>query len=299
MRPGTLQALAFVTLAAATGAAARGLAVAREGPFDIVFVPTAQTARWSALGHPTLVANFQWLRAVQYLGEPKGDERGWDALLPLGNLITDLDPRHDYAYQVIANVLAAKGRVRDSNRLLQKGVRNCPDKYILPFHRAVNAFLYSGNYAEAGRWFEIASRVPGAPAERMRGYASSMYTKGNRVDAALKMLSDMYEEATDDESRKAIRQRMDVVRFEDAAATIERAVDRYRQDRGMYPLSLEFLIFQGYLARIPDEPLGGRWYLDAEDGRVRSTVRKDRWNKPKPGLLSPGAHPGAGAPETP
>jgi tetratricopeptide (TPR) repeat protein len=280
MRRTIPHAAAFLLLAAGAWACARGLSAVHERPFDIWFVPTEGAARWASLGHPTLAANLQWLRAVQYMGEERGRERGFGALRPVIELVTDLDPRHDYVYQVSANILAAEGLVRDANELLQKGIRNCPDKYVLAFHRAVNAFLYGGDYAEAGRWFEVAASTPGAPVDRMRAYATTAYAKGRRADAALEMLQDLYDAAKDDESRRSISDRMDVVRFESVALALEHAVDRYRARHHVYPAGLLLLALDGILPALPRDPLGGTWYLDFDEKRVRSTSRHDRWNRP-------------------
>src|SRR6266545_1062582 len=152
--------------------------VAGEKPYDVAFVPSAASLRWTSLGHPTLAANLMWLRAVQYMGEPRADERGWSKLRAIVELVTDLDPRHGYAYQTSANLLSTAGLLSDSNAILEKGTRNVPDRYILPFQRAVNAFLYAGDYAEAGRWFEVAAKAPGAP-PHLRDYVLAMYVKGD------------------------------------------------------------------------------------------------------------------------
>jgi hypothetical protein len=91
----------LVAVALATGKVAvtrRLSAEAATTPYDLRYLPSARAARWASLGHPTLVANLYWLRAVQYMGDPKAGARGWDKLFPVLDLVTDLDPRHGYAY---------------------------------------------------------------------------------------------------------------------------------------------------------------------------------------------------------
>ncbi|HET8539353.1 MAG TPA: tetratricopeptide repeat protein [Anaeromyxobacter sp.] len=276
------RSLAFGTTAIALGAltvsAASRLSVAQERPYDLAFVPTPSATRWASAGHPTLVANLWWLRAVQYMGEPRADERGWERLFPAVDLVTDLDPRHGYAYQVAGNVLGSARRVEESNLLLEKGYRNVPDRYILPFHRAVNAFLYEGDYALAGEWFEKASRVPGAP-PRVRDYAIAMYVKGRAAETAISFLGHLYTQAEDPESRKAIRKQLDRAILERDAAMLEDAVRRYAQVRGTPPVALSQLVLEGFVAAIPRDPFGGEYVLDAS-GRVVSTANPDRYARP-------------------
>jgi tetratricopeptide (TPR) repeat protein len=274
--------LRLLALAAALGGATvllgTRLEEPRDRPYDIGILPASSALRWASLGHPLLVANLFWLRTVQYIGEPRGDRRGWDKLFPVVDLVTDLDPRHGYAYQVAGNVLGAVGRVDEANRILEKGTRNRPDRYILPFHRAVNAMLYAGDYVEAARWFEVASRVPGAP-EHMREYVLSMYVKGEEAGGAVTFLQHLLDTATDDESRRSLERQLLQARVEQAAAVIDAAVERFRERYVLPPVALEQLVFTGVLREIPPDPAGGTWVLD-DEGRAHSTISTKRFQRP-------------------
>jgi len=274
--------LRLLSLAAALAAGAvlvgARLEAPRDRPFDVDVLPTSSALRWASLGHPVLAANFFWLKAVQYIGEPRADARGWNKLFPLVDLVTDLDPRHGYAYQIAGNVLAGVGRVDDSNRILEKGIRNVPDRYILPFHRAVNAMLYQGDYVEAARWFEVASRAPGAP-EHMREYVLSMYVKGEEASGAVTFLQHLLDTARDDESRRSLQRQLLQARVEQAAAVIDAAVEHFRERYLLTPVVLEQLVFTGILRAIPPDPAGGTWILDVE-GRAHSTVYPQRYQRP-------------------
>jgi tetratricopeptide (TPR) repeat protein len=276
------RALAHAAVAAALAAAAGGVAhrisVADAKPYDVGFVPAARTLRWLSLGHPTLAANLTWLRTVQYVGEQRGDERGWGKLRPLLELVSDLDPRHGYAYQVGANMLSSAGLVSDANAILEKGIRAVPDRYILPFHRAVNAFLYERDHQLAGRYFELAARTPGAP-EHLREYVLAQYVKGDAAEAAIAFLQRLEAEAQDDDSRRSIRTQILRAVLERDALALEAAVERYRARVGVPPVTLAQLVFEGVVRAIPPDPYGGELFLDAH-GRVRSTVHPERFERP-------------------
>jgi hypothetical protein len=279
-------ALAGLALLAASAGVAHGLRVAGDRPYDLGFIPSARALRWISLGHPTLVANTMWLRAVQYMGENRADERGWAKLRPAIEVVTDLDPRHGYAYQTSANILASAGLLADSNAILEKGTRNVGDRYIIPFQRGVNAFLYDENFAEAGRWFEIAARTPGAPA-RLREYVVSMYVKGDTAEAALGFLRRVEEAAEDDESRRAIRFQIDRATLERDATRIERAAFAWVRTFGILPVVPLSLVVEGFLPSIPEDPFGGVYYFD-EEGRVRSTAYWKRFERPLTGAAREG-----------
>jgi tetratricopeptide (TPR) repeat protein len=226
------------------------------------------------LGNRTLAGNLYWLRTVQYIGEPRGAERGWSRLYPLADLVTDLDPKHGYAYQVAGLVLSALSRIDESSAILEKGARALPNRYILPYLRAFNAFFHEHDWEKAGRWAEIAARTPGAP-EHVRQNVLAYYVKGRHPDAAIVFLEQALAESTDPESRKAIESQLGVARFERDMAPVDRAVAAWRERNALGPLALPSLVDAGLLPSIPPDPFGGTLYL-GEDGRVRSSAHPQR-----------------------
>jgi tetratricopeptide (TPR) repeat protein len=277
MRRLALLALAVV-LASLTALSASRLAVAGERPYDIALIPKAGVLRWLSAGHTTLAANAYYLRAVQYIGELRSNERGWDKLYPVLDLVTDLDPKHGYAYQVGGVLLGSVDRVDESNALLEKGTRNLPDRYILPYLRAFNAFYYDGDFETAGRFAEAAAVAKNAP-PHVRSNVLAYYVKGHRPEAAIAFLTNLLAEARDDETREALEAQLKQAYLERDAALIERAVEIYRAAIGVRPALLEMLVAAGLLSDIPTDPFGGRYYVDGE-GRVRSTANEFRYQRP-------------------
>lgn len=300
MRRAPIIAIAAV-LAAATAAAASRLSAEHQRPYDVAVVPRATVLRWLSLGHPTLVANAFYLRAVQYIGEPRANERGWEKLHPLVDLVTDLDPGHGYAYQVAGIILGSVGRVQESNAILEKGTRAFPGRYILPYLRAFNAFYYEDDFALAGKFAEIAASKEGAPAH-VRQTMLAYYVKGQRPEAAIAYLSGLLAEARDDESREALAGQLKQAYLERDAAVIEVAVERFRREQGRDPERLEELVAAGLIRAIPRDPFGGSYYLD-NGGRVRSTEHAFRYHRPRdldkrqePGVTPERGYPGVAIP---
>jgi tetratricopeptide (TPR) repeat protein len=251
-----------------------------ERPYDVEVVPPASAVRWISLGHTLLAANFYWLRTVQYIGEPRADFRGWERLHPLAQLVTDLDPGHGYAYQVAGVVLASAGRVDESNAILEKGTRNVPSRYILPYLRAFNAFYYQGDWQQAGRWAELAAKAPGAP-DHVKRNVLAYYVKGGRAEAAIAFLENVLAETNDPESRKKLEAELLQARFEQEAERLDAAIGAYGQRFGAPPPSVAALAAAGLVKRLPPDPYGGTWILGA-DGRVRSSAHEFRFSPPPP-----------------
>ncbi len=275
-----VQLAVFAGLALATGMLARRLDTGQLRPYDVGIVPSAQTLRWVSLGHPTLASHLLWLRAVQYIGDPRGDERGWSKLYPLVDTLTDLDPGHGYAYQVAGTLLSTFDRLDESNAILEKGARALPDRYILPHLRAFNAFFYEDDWVTAGKWAEVAARSKGAP-EHARHYALAYYVKGRRADAAVDYLEQILSEARDAETRAAVEDQLKQAILERDAARVDDAAARWRARYVVGPLAIGQLVSEGLVERIPADPFGGELYVD-EDGRVRSTANPFRFAMPDP-----------------
>jgi tetratricopeptide (TPR) repeat protein len=295
-----LRFLVFVALAAATTFVASRLQVAQERPYDIDAVPRAGPLAFLFLGNRTLAADVNWLRAVQYIGEARGNERGWDKLFPLVDAVTDLDPKHGYAYQVAGAILSSVGRIDESNRILEKGARAVPDRYILPYHRAFNAFYYQGDWKEAGKWAEVAARTPGAP-PHVRQNVLAYYVKGKRADAAVAFLEQALQEAKDPDTKKALESQLKQARLELDASKVENAIQEWRSRYRAGPLALGQLVSEGLLPSVPPDPHGGELYLD-DEGRVRSTANPFRFARPEdPSEMSraPSVYPASKGARTP
>ena len=245
-------------------------------PYDISFVPDGSVTRIASLGHRTLVSDLYWLSAVQYVGEPRADERGWDKLLPMIDLVTDLDPRHSYAYQIGGIVLSAAGRLDESNRILEKGIARGPPYWSLPYYRSFNAWFYRGDYEEGAYWARLAARTPGASANIAR-LALSLSSKSGTPEEALEMLRELRATVKDDAIRDRLDEQMKLAVLERDAQALERAVERFRAARGRDPFALYELVAAGLVEAIPRDPFGGEYVWQAGERKVRSSANPFRF----------------------
>jgi tetratricopeptide (TPR) repeat protein len=275
-----LQAAAFVLLAGGVWLTGSHLEARAQAPYDVSVVPRASVMRWLSLGHPTLAANLFWLRTVQYVGEPRAEQRGWEKLYPLADLVTDLDPGHGYVYQVVGVLLGSLGQVAESNAILEKGIRNTPNRYILPYLRAFNAFYYEDDWPAAGRWAAVSAKTPGAPPHVFQN-VTAYYVKGRRADAAIAFLEQSLAEARDPDTRAAVEKQLRQARLEAVAQPLEDAAAAWRERYVGGPLALEQLVEEGLVPDLPPDPYGGELFLDGE-GRVRSSAHEFRFKPPTP-----------------
>jgi len=318
-------------------------ASARGAIRDPAFLPSGKTLRLAAFGQRLLLSDLYWLRLVQYMGETlihKADR--WAALYPLAEIVTDLDPRHGYAYQVVGSNLAGlAGRHEEAERILLKGMRELPGRWNLPFTHAVNKFLYEQDYRTAAEYARRAAEIGKRPglallASNLAGLAGRheeaerillkgmrelpgrwnlpfthavnkfLYEKDYRTAAEyarraaeigkrpglallasnLALITDAddeyattrdflelaIEQASTDEMRQELRERLVKVRTYEVLSRVERAVAAYRAAQGRPPLLLLDLVTTRLLPGLPEDPSGGIIEYDPATGQVRSTV---------------------------
>lgn len=268
--------LAAVLLAVATRVNLRLADAHVARPYDVMHVPSGAAARVAALGHRTFLSDMYWLAAVQYIGEAKGDQRGWDKLLPLIDLVTDLDPRHGYAYQTGGIVLSAAGRLDESDAILTKGMEKGPPWWSFPYYIAFNYWFYRGDYATGAKYAQLAARRPGASTNISR-LALSLASKSGTPEDAIGMLRELRATVKDEVSAERLDEQIKLAVLERDAQRLERAVARFREERGRAPFSLDEVVWAGLVDALPPDPFGGHYLWDAEAGEVRSSVNSFRF----------------------
>jgi len=266
-------------LAAAIGVTAMARATlepeasARGAVRDPAWLPSGKVLRMASFGQRLLLADVYWLRAVSYMGETllsKTDR--WEALLPLAEIVTDLDPRYGYVYQVAGSNLAGLAhRYAEADRILEKGMRALPERWSLPFVQATNKFIFEQDYAEAARLARRAAEVSKRPhLALLAANLSALANTDDEYEAAAAFLVQMLGQADLPELREELESRLTRIRTFQALARLERAVAAHQARTGRLPARLGELV-PGELAALPADPSGGRFEYDAASGAVRSS----------------------------
>jgi len=158
--------------------------------FEVRYIPNSGPLKLLSPGAQLTVANHYWLLAVQYIGEQAARGEKYARLPALAELITDLDPRHGYAYQTAGIVLSSAGRIDESDAILKKGYERGPRWWSYPFYLAFNAFFYRGDFAAAATWAELAARTPGA-STNISHLALAMKVRSGSPDDAVRCIEEM------------------------------------------------------------------------------------------------------------
>ncbi len=249
---------------------------ALAGSTELSYLPQGDYLKVAVLGYRQIAADLLWLKAVQGLAGRKQTREGYLGAYHAVDVLTDLDPQFVHAYQYTGTVLGVvAGLMKESVALLTKGVQHNPTVWQLSFFLGYDYYYELRDPASAAKYFQAASILPGAP-PWLAGLAARMAVEANDPGAALEFLQRLYIQTNDEQLREAMAQRIREVIAERDIRELEKAVGVYRERSGSLPKTLDDLVSAGILARIPQEPFGGRYELSPADGSVKSPGLRER-----------------------
>ena len=251
------------------------------------------TGAYNALG-----ADVYWIRSIQYFGGTKrrlAKVRGPEApsmiasdeytlLYPLLDITTSLDPRFNIAYRFGAVFLAepypgGPGRPDLAIALLEKGLRERPDKWEYMEDIGFVHYWYVHDYVAAARWFTKAGEVPGAPWWLGSLAATTLAAGGDRQSSRV-MWEAIRQSAENDWLRQDAERRLAQLRALDEIDQLQRVVDAFVQRTGRPPSGWVDLVQARALPGVPLDPARTPYEVSAE-GRVRLSASSTLWPLPE------------------
>ena len=215
---------------------------------DLLYFSSPAALKSMALGYDSLLADFYWMRTIQYYGRrEEADKRPvrYKNLSTLLDITTTLDPNLEDAYRVGAIFLAESdpigaGQPHEALKLLDKGIRTHPQDWRLHYDKGFIYYSFLEDYRAAGEAWLAASRLSSAPVW-MAGLAAMSMSKGGAIEIALALWQRQYQES----NRKDIREnaRNHLLSFQVARDlwTLELLLEKFREATGSYPKNLQEL----------------------------------------------------------
>jgi tetratricopeptide (TPR) repeat protein len=183
-------AVAALALLVAASRGVEGLAQ-KKHKLEVLYLPSGQFVAQAALGYRDLAADILWFRMVQYYGGYRMGENDIALFAHLVDVITDLDPQFTYAYVFGALIMAQDlDQFKQGIGFLEKGVRNNPHDWWLPFELGFLNYVYARDYAKALFYFEKAARLPGAGPQAAR-FAAFVAAKAGYVETSIAMWEEL------------------------------------------------------------------------------------------------------------
>jgi tetratricopeptide (TPR) repeat protein len=182
-----------------------------------MYFPSGYLLKPMALGHPLTLADFLWLRAIQYYGEHRMSDNRFPMAGHIFEVITELDPNFVEAYMFGGLVLAAEGGDLDRGLvLLRQGIAWNPQRWELPFWTGFVHYVSTRDNAQAARFFTRSSRLPGAP-PYVKRFAAYTTTQVGDLAAALALWEDLLESSDHPAMRALAEQKAAEIRAQLAA----------------------------------------------------------------------------------
>lgn len=225
---------------------------------------TGLSATIASFGQKDFLADLYWLELIQYYGG--GDPNGQYRKLPdLYNTITDLSPGYSAAYQSGMLILPSEGYVSQAIALGNKGEKNLPDDWEMPYYQGIVYDIYMKDYVAAARDFTKASKIPGAPANTVY-FAALYYNEANEPQTSLALFETVYATTTDsylkDRAGKYIQQLQIIF-------ALDNAISQYKTSYGSLPNSLQDLVDKKIISSVPVSPLGFSFVYNPMTGLVQ------------------------------
>jgi tetratricopeptide (TPR) repeat protein len=287
-----LRTALLVVVAAAFLGLAAGLQWAREQRYpaaaateESLYLTSGAAVQRLTRGYNALAADLYWIRAIQHYGgvklrlanSPRPGRPGgevpseYQLLYPLLDITTTLDPRFNIAYRFGAIFLAepypgGAGRPDLAIALLEKGLRERPDKWEYMQDIGFVHYWWRHDYPEAARWFDRAAQVSGAPWWLKSLSAVTLAEGGDRRSSRL-MWEAILQSAEIEWLRNDAERRLLQLRALDQIDELQRAVEGFTAAAGSPPADWAALVQARVLPGVPLDP-GGTPY-EIADGRVR------------------------------
>jgi tetratricopeptide (TPR) repeat protein len=245
------------------------------GP-DLLYFSTPKAVKTMALGYDSLLADFYWMRAIQYYGRrEEANKRAvpFKNLYTLFDITTTLDPNLMDAFRTGSAFLAepkpvGAGQSREALALLDKGIAAHPQEWRLFYDKGFIYYLFLHDYRTAGELFQQASKLPSAP-YWMASFAAYALTKGGSVEMAIALWQRQYKESTRADMKENARQHLLSFQVAGNLGTLESLIAKYRKKAGSFPASLQELL-RGETRRYATvDPLGTPYQYDPQTGEVK------------------------------
>ena len=237
----------------------------------------------STLEFDSLFSDFMLLEGMTFIGEsskrsdkPQVKEWEWQWLYKQLDAASDLDPYFlDIYYFANAHLTWGGNLIKETNALLDKGIKARPEEWMLSFFAGFNSFYFLQDNNSASEYLMEASHGENAPQGIVR-LATSLAYKGKSTEIAIIFLKQMLLKTVDFKIRQEYETRLGAL---ERIFLIEKAVDFYQLQFGERPKTLNLLVENKVIDKLPSDPYGGSFYLD-DKGDVKTTSNLNKISKP-------------------
>jgi tetratricopeptide (TPR) repeat protein len=243
---------------------------------DLLFFSSPALVKKMSLGFDGLLADFYWMRTIQYYGRrDEADKRTirYKNLFTLLDITTTLDPNLLDAYRTGSSFLAeahpvGAGKPEQAIQLLDKGISAHPQEWRLFYDKGFIYYWHLRDFKAAGEVWQAASRLPNAP-YWMMGLAGMALSRGGAIEIAIALWERQYRESGRANVRENARNHLISIHVSRELSRLKTLAEKYKEQTGAYPLSLKDLQRRQPGALPIEDPLGAPYQYDSQTGSVQ------------------------------
>jgi hypothetical protein len=240
----------------------------------LLYLPNEKLLNHFTAGLSPVIADLLWLRSIQYTGKHFRSDLKFTWLNHMCTTVVRLDPYFVDAYRLGGMFLASlQGDDDASLRLLRHGVPYNPYSWELPYEMAMVYMLnrrdQPGSTAMAGRYLSMAVQTEQAPPWVVE-LAANVQAAHDLGEVEQEMWAKLLQ-SDDAFMRDMAHQKLAEFHLHKQLDILEEAAEMYTERTGRAPQDIEALVTAGILTQMPEDPLGGRFYID-DQGRPQSST---------------------------
>ncbi len=244
----------------------------------LLYLPNERLLNHFTCGMSSVIADVLWLRCIQYTAMHFKTDMKFEWLDHMADVVTRLDPYFVAAYRYSGVFLAAlKADDEASIELLKRGMRINPDTWQLPYEAGMIYLLNRRDWPDsrkiAGAYLKMAVETGKAP-PHVAETAHGLLSRQNLFDVERNMWRKVLKSG-DKLMRDLAKSKLTELNIRQNCAMLEKAAQIYKNNTGKPPDKLAQITETGILDKIPQDPLGGRYFI-AGDGKVYNTSLLDQ-----------------------
>jgi len=235
----------------------------------LLYLPSGKYLKVMALGFDDLLADMLYLWSIQYYGNYAIKDR-YDYLERIfEQVITELDPHYLDPYLVGALIMTSEARDPEmALRLLDKGVRANPDKWIMPFEAGFLCYNDLHDYRRAAVYFEKALAIPDVH-PLVRRLHAEMYNRAGDKRTSLREWMEIYDTAADPYVHNIAWNHAHDLKVDVDLEDLRGAVSAFRSREDRLPRRVQEIVEVGLLQALPRDPEDRDYQYDPGTGEVR------------------------------
>ena len=203
--------------------------------------------------------------------ERKFSKEEWETIFHNVKVITKLDPYYFDPYYftssyILWRVKDKKEFLQEVNIILERGMKYIDD-WRLPFFIGFNYFYFLGDKVKGAQYLRKASDMEGAP-YYLKLLIPRLYAQSGKYQLAVIETAQELKRVKNEVLRKQLERRLKVLIY---LRDLNLALEKFRKVYRRCPNSLDELVDKGFISKVPEDPYGGKFYVDRQKCTVWTT----------------------------